>query len=328
MSAAAPRVAIATGCKRAQPRADQQMTRNGFGLLPGMLAASMLLGAPGATSAQVHPVSIAGYLPDAQPLPAADPRSIVAGLLANDRTRVRRDDDAGVVDLEDVGDPSVHYVVVGKAHWAYPSVIRLRRAAQDGFWATRIGYACGAAPEACARLEETLRARQAQIVFLDDQVAASEGVRASLRPWPKTARPGRDFWIRQFSLNPRLDEVDWRDRKWRIQPVDPRCEIVGPAYASAPDYPAREYFGHVEGTAVVVFTVAADGHVLDAQFEQSTGAYDLDFAALDAVSVMRFRMKGCATPQSVARARVPFVFDSAASDDGLPQDFDRAAFGY
>lgn len=304
------------------------MTRNGFGLLPGMLAASMLLGAPGATSAQVHPVSIAGYLPDAQPLPAADPRSIVAGLLANDRTRVRRDDDAGVVDLEDVGDPSVHYVVVGKAHWAYPSVIRLRRAAQDGFWATRIGYACGAAPEACARLEETLRARQAQIVFLDDQVAASEGVRASLRPWPKTARPGRDFWIRQFSLNPRLDEVDWRDRKWRIQPVDPRCEIVGPAYASAPDYPAREYFGHVEGTAVVVFTVAADGHVLDAQFEQSTGAYDLDFAALDAVSVMRFRMKGCATPQSVARARVPFVFDSAASDDGLPQDFDRAAFGY
>ena len=304
------------------------MERGGFGFLLGVLAAGALLLAPETAQAQVRPVGIAGYLPDAHPLPAGDPRAIVARLLADDRTRVRRDDDRDVADMGNIDDPSVHYLVLGKDHWAYPSVIRLRRAEQDGVWATRIAYACGAAPKTCARLEETLRARQPQVAFLDAEAAASERMKPLLRPLPTTARLGRDFWISQFSLNPRMDEVDWRDRRWRKQPVDPRCVLVGPTYAPVPDYPVREFVAHTQGTAIVVFTIGADGHVLDAQFEQSTGTLELDSAAMDAVSAMQFRIKGCATPQSVVRVRVPFVFASGARDSGLAQDFDRAAFGY
>jgi len=143
---------------------------------------------------------------------------------------------------------------------------------------------------------------------------------------------GPDYWTAQFGLEPSGKEYNWRaDPLMRqMQEVDPACAGMRVIYGRQPEYPMRESMEGIGGTAVIVMTVNSLGEVIDAVVERSSRNRNLDIAAMDVVSIMRFQMQGCHKADSLARVRLPinFIPEVASRQYRIFSQFDSAGFGF
>lgn len=279
-------------------------------------------------------LGLPGYYPDAEPLAQATPQLVLDALRSDPNARIRSTKTVGVAVVEILDNSArATYIFFGAGHWASPSVMRLRRVNENGVWATRISYLCGASKKKCETLRIQISGRDTQVAIAPSSVLENPVIKSMRLPLPfGMLYRGADYWATQYGLEPSEREYDWRpdplDRLARE--VDPACNSVGVSFGPRPEYPTKESMEGIGGTAVIVMTVNRAGEVIDAVVERSSRNRNLDIAATDAVSIMRFQMQGCDKPDSFAHLRLPvnFIPEGSPWEYRTLNRFDSAAFGF
>jgi TonB family protein len=296
------------------------------------LAATCLsVGVAGATTV---PVGLPGYLKDSMPLPGDTAQKVLASLREQPGGWVQLQlHERGVATIQFSDDPTeTLYVIYGKGHWAYPSVMRLRRSNDQGFWATRMAYLCGADERACERFRKLVEAHEDQVTFVDSDMLRRDDLKALWKPLPTPAygpappKPDKNFWISVIGLAPDYAEHQRMDE---ASTVLGRQDCGGPAvYGIPPTYPTTALVNEIGGTAVLVVTIGDKGNVERVAIEKSSHNRSLDKAALSAVALFRFDMSKCpADSESVIR--IPFEFKPAGPPPLVPlATFDAAPLGF
>lgn len=292
---------------------------------------SVAVAVAGATTV---PVGLPGYLRDSTPLPGESAQQVLASLRKQPGGWADlQPHERGVATIQFSDDPAeTLYVIYGKGHWAYPSVMRLRRSNDQGFWATRIAYVCGADERACERFRKLVEAHEDQMTFVDADMLGRADLKALWKPLPARSygpappKPDKDFWISVISLVPDYAEHQRIDE---ASTVLGRQHCDGPVvYGLPPTYPTTALVNQIGGTAVLLLTVGDKGNVENVVIERSSHNRSLDKAALSAVALFRFDMSKCpADSESVIR--VPIEFQPGGSPPPVPlATFDAAPLGF
>ena len=79
-----------------------------------------------------------------------------------------------------------------------------------------------------------------------------------------------------------------------IQPAPPRVPVRVSAVVDAkacekPEYPGRSLRNEEQGTVLLAFLIGLDGRVVDSRIEKSSGSRDLDKAAMNGLSLCKFK---------------------------------------
>lgn len=285
----------------------------------------------GASAADSIQIGLPGYLKDSTPLEQTTPELVFSALRDDPNARIKETTEPGVAIVEIIDDPAgTTHVFFGKDHWAHPTVLRLRRIKEHGVWTTRTSHLCKATKRSCNDFKNKLASREAQVANIDAASLENPEIKRLQQPLPGRITPAsKDFWINQFMLLPTSRERNWDQDLIMQSTEDSTCSISRPIYARPPSYPVQEQIDRTGGTTIMVMAVDGNGHVIDAIVERSSRNNNLDQAALNAASIMRFHMRDCKTPASIAYVRLPFDFIPEVNFPyvGLTE-FDATSFGF
>lgn len=295
------------------------------------LGIALLIFCADSATASSSQFALPGYIQDPESLQQTTPQLVFTALRDTQESTLRPTSQEGVFLVGIIGDPaSTTYVFFGKGHWAYPSVIRLRRGRISGAWVTFTSFLCAADKSACNKLSRKIQSRPAQVVNADQSVLASAEIKRLLQPLPDGINPpGEDLYINGLGLLPGAREYDWTTTYSMAATSDSDCKALFPRYALPPNYPTGELFYQIGGQTDIILTIDGSGRVTDGAIIRSSRNRNLDAAALGSVSVMRFKMKGCDTTSSTVRVQLPILFVPSTDYPSVRlANYDASALGY